>query len=1049
MGKLGGEDSAEDAEKLYEIGYHSGAVGLYIGCGGRGLAALLRGARAGCSARGGPSPQLYACVEVEGRAALLAGLREGRLQDDCVVYPGGLRELRCDLPVTPSVVVLEVREGARLAAALAQLRSMLAKGTPVLCRAFPKGERAKELLAPWVERGGYDGLGDFGGSALLRADGIAGGMVRGLSPRTFAVLRDALLARLLRETDAAAVRAELPRLTRSARRELLRDAARKGRSGYGEWPYADTQALPLPATLPDGAPWPRISIVTPSYNQGAYLEQTILSVANQGYPNVEHIVMDGGSTDETAAVIERRRQSLARAVSERDRGQSHAINKGMALATGEILTWLNSDDMLAPGALAAVALAFHTSRADVVAGVCQIQRGGTVLEQHLTCCADGPLPLDDLLDLERCWMPGQFFYQPEVMFARRIWEQAGGRVDETMMYSMDYELWLRFAEQGARLHVIGRPVALFRVHEEQKTTAQQAFVQELEQVREAFCRRTGRARLTQAEAGGERLGLRMTFFNDTGYHAGAGLAHQRLAQGCATAGHEVTPLAISASSTYDAHSPVTTEEVLKAVAESKPDVVLVGNLHSAALPPSLLGAIAKRWPTLLVLHDQWALTGRCAYTGGCGKYLTGCDHTCPTPNEYPQLAPEKIGPAWEAKRRALAGTGAPLLLANSEWTARFAGEALAARGTANAGAAVETIRLGFPLDVFRPRNRRACRELLGLPQERFIILTSGTSADDPRKGLGHLAAALEQLALPDLLVVSVGHFNPHQPLPIPGMRAMGYFTEPEKVALLYSAVDLFVGPSLEEAFGQVFVEAAACGVPAIGYPTGGVGEAVADGITGRLAAAVEPDALADAILELYCDPELRRDLGRWARLYVENEWSLVSAYQRLFVAWQRSKWRERLGLRRKIRLLAEAQAAPAVRYLDPAYPRWRAVSGFDHWEGPYPADNLPRCRWVLGPTARVEVRAERRGRHLLFLQCRNYWEGQRVRIVYRDAVLGEYDVPVTGNVRDCTLRFEVELEAGAHELELYCWQWDAKHPDRPCAILVLGIGLLPAEVGGQ
>src|ERR1700687_3909147 len=108
----------------------------------------------------------------------------------------------------------------------------------------------------------------------------------------------------------------------------------KGNTG---WPWT-VESPALPPLRHDGSPWPRISIVTPSYNQGAFLEETILSVVNQGYPNVEHIIIDGASTDATLSVLHRYSDAVSYWVSEPDRGQGHAINKGMEHATGDILT---------------------------------------------------------------------------------------------------------------------------------------------------------------------------------------------------------------------------------------------------------------------------------------------------------------------------------------------------------------------------------------------------------------------------------------------------------------------------------------------------------------------------------------------------------------------------------------------------------------------------------------------------------------------------------------------------------------------------------------
>ncbi|QYO64430.1 glycosyltransferase [Leptolyngbya sp. 7M] len=263
------------------------------------------------------------------------------------------------------------------------------------------------------------------------------------------------------------------------------------------WPYG-ADPRPIPPTLPNGQPWPKISIITPSFNQGEYIEETILSVIHQNYPNVEHILIDGGSTDNTMQVVNQYRDHFSYVISEPDQGQSNALNKGFQQATGEILTWLNSDDRLAPNALYAMALAFYTSGADVVAGVCQLFRDGIEIEQHLTSCVDGLLPLGDLLDLDRCWLKGKFFYQPEVMFTRSIWERSGGYVDESLFYSMDYELWTRFAAQGARLYVIGHPIAQYRMHAAQKTSEVDKYEPELRQTCEALRHRFDCAPTLQA-----------------------------------------------------------------------------------------------------------------------------------------------------------------------------------------------------------------------------------------------------------------------------------------------------------------------------------------------------------------------------------------------------------------------------------------------------------------------------------------------------------------------------------------------------------------------
>src|SRR4051812_31313130 len=124
-------------------------------------------------------------------------------------------------------------------------------------------------------------------------------------------------------------------------------------SGRRGWPW--TECIESPATRPDGSTWPRVSVVTPSYNQGQYFEETIRSVLLQGYPDLEYIIVDGGSSDETLDIIKKYEPWLTFWISEKDRGQADAINKGLVRCTGEIFQFINSDDFLDQGSVHAVA----------------------------------------------------------------------------------------------------------------------------------------------------------------------------------------------------------------------------------------------------------------------------------------------------------------------------------------------------------------------------------------------------------------------------------------------------------------------------------------------------------------------------------------------------------------------------------------------------------------------------------------------------------------------------------------------------------------------
>ena len=231
--------------------------------------------------------------------------------------------------------------------------------------------------------------------------------------------------------------------------------------------------------------WPRITVITPSFEQGQFIEDTILSILHQEYPNLEYIVVDGQSADGTLDVLNRYRDRLDHLIIEPDEGQTDAINKGLALATGDLITWINSDDMLAPGALFALAEGWLNTNADLIFGACLPHVEHRFQLSNLPGVRQDTFTQQNLGDIFGRWLQGFFFYQPEVIFSRRILQAVGGRLDASLHYTMDYDFWMRCARAGARVEPIYWPIALFRHHAAQKTANLAHCVIEQAQVRDA------------------------------------------------------------------------------------------------------------------------------------------------------------------------------------------------------------------------------------------------------------------------------------------------------------------------------------------------------------------------------------------------------------------------------------------------------------------------------------------------------------------------------------------------------------------------------------
>jgi len=221
----------------------------------------------------------------------------------------------------------------------------------------------------------------------------------------------------------------------------------EGKSG---WPWTE-ESDRVPDKMPDGRLWPKISIVTPSYNQGTFIEESIRSVLLQGYPNLKYIIIDGGSTDNTVEIIKKYEPWLAYWESEPDKGQSHAINKGLEKSTGKFFNWHNSDDVLTPNSLATMAAAMvKYPQAGYVCGKRMlIDEQSIVLGDTKRSYGDKTVFTPELNTMISSIKTG---YQPGCLMNKDLVIKAG-MVDQSLHYIMDVDILLRIALIKPPVHI--------------------------------------------------------------------------------------------------------------------------------------------------------------------------------------------------------------------------------------------------------------------------------------------------------------------------------------------------------------------------------------------------------------------------------------------------------------------------------------------------------------------------------------------------------------------------------------------------------------------
>ena len=225
--------------------------------------------------------------------------------------------------------------------------------------------------------------------------------------------------------------------------------------------------------------YPKISIITPSYNQGQYIEQTIRSIIEQNYPNIEYIIIDGGSTDNTVEIIKKYEKHLTYWVSEKDKGQSHAINKGLEHCTGEIFNWINSDDFLEPNSLFEIAEQFNKNpKAKLLCGYCRVFYDKTNETSHIYRMGVHKNISDNLFNPIMC--------QPSSFYRLETVQKLGG-INESLNYVFDDELWFKFLCKYGRKNIIfsNKQLTQFRLHGDSKSVGDgfEKFYLELQTIR--------------------------------------------------------------------------------------------------------------------------------------------------------------------------------------------------------------------------------------------------------------------------------------------------------------------------------------------------------------------------------------------------------------------------------------------------------------------------------------------------------------------------------------------------------------------------------------
>jgi len=405
--------------------------------------------------------------------------------------------------------------------------------------------------------------------------------------------------------------------------------------------------------------------------------------------------------------------------------------------------------------------------------------------------------------------------------------------------------------------------------------------------------------------------MHIAMISDLESSGGAAIAASRLAEGLSDAGHRITRIvSVRDEGTFSWSSVVLAQassfilrgarrllpvhwktklncyhsewKLRTILTQLKPDVINIHNIHGsqkAGWSTNFVEVCLQYAPAVWTLHDMWSFTGRCTYSYDCPKFLTGCDSTCPTHDQYPAMAPERIAGAWRSKKRILSDASNIAAVSPSQWLADLANQ-----GMWN-GHPIKVIRNGLPLDRFKPVSRAVSREALGLSAEGLIVLLVSASLDDPRKANQMAAEVIQKISDKYLTVLTMGKGRLFSQSNGALIKELGPVIQDRIKVLAYSAASLVLHPSLIDNLPNVVSESLACGTPVLGFNVGGLREMVRPQETGWLASEITSAGLENTLQVALQELRSGLDLRESCREAAESEYDIalqVQSYLALF-----------------------------------------------------------------------------------------------------------------------------------------------------------------------